>query len=87
MSDDYSIYFLRELPVLSPVFEFLFGEVEELEKEADIYSDIYQYADDTLVLYCNSNLLMLEMKLQDDIDSIVHWLVSNKLYVDQCVQD
>ena len=54
---------------------------------AVISSDVHQYTDDTLVLYCNSNLFMLEMKLQDDIDSIVHWLVSNKLYIDQCVQD
>ena len=41
-----------------------------------ISSDVHQYADDTLVPYCNSNLPMLEMKFHDDIDSIVHWLFS-----------
>ena len=48
---------------------------------AVVSSDVYQYADDTLMLYCNSNLPTLEKKLQDDIDSIVHWLVSNKLWI------
>ena len=43
--------------------------------------DVHQYADDTLMFYCNSNLLTLEKRLQDDIDSIVHWLVSNKLWI------
>ena len=46
-----------------------------------VFSDVYQYADDTLMFYCNSNLPTLEKKLQDDIDSIVHWLISNKLWI------
>ena len=48
-----------------------------------VFRDVYQYADDTLMFYCNSNLITLEKKLQDDIDSIVHdhWLVSNKLWI------
>ena len=41
-----------------------------------ISSDVHQYADDTLMFYCNSNLHMLEMKFHDDIDSIVYWLFS-----------
>ena len=36
---------------------------------AVISSDVHQYADDTLVLYCNLNLPMLEMKFHDDIES------------------
>ena len=48
---------------------------------AVVSSDVYQYADNTLMFYCNSNLPALEKKLQDDIDSIVHWLVSNKLWI------
>ena len=46
-----------------------------------VFSDVYQYADDTLMFYYNSNLPTLEKKLQDDIDSIVHWLISNKLWI------
>ena len=37
-----------------------------------VSSDVYQYTNDTLMFYCNSNLPTLEKKLQDDIDSIVH---------------
>ena len=33
------------------------------------------------MFYCNSNLLTLEKKLQHDIDSIFHWLVSNKFWI------
>ena len=46
---------------------------------AVISSDVHQYADDTLMFYCNLNLPMLEVKFHDDIDSIVHWLVSKGL--------
>ena len=48
---------------------------------AVISSDAYQYADDTLMFYCNLNVPTLEKKLQDDIDSIVRWLVFNKLWI------
>ena len=45
-----------------------------------ISSDVHQYVDDTLMFYCNStNLPMLEVNIHDDIDSIVHWLVSKGL--------
>ena len=42
-------------------------------------SDVYQYADDTVMFF---NLPMLAKKLQDDIDSVAHWLVSNTLWMD-----
>ena len=44
-------------------------------------SDVYQYADDTVMFYCYSNLPILAKKLQDDIDSVAHWLVSNTLWI------
>ena len=51
---------------------------------AVVFSDIYQYADDTLMFYCNSNLPTLEKKLQDDTDCIAHWLISDKLWINVC---
>ena len=43
-----------------------------------VSSDVDQYADGTLMFFYSSNLPMLAKKLQDDTDSVVCWLVSNK---------
>ena len=33
------------------------------------------------MFYCYSNLPILAKKLQDDIDSVAHWVVSNTLWI------
>ena len=64
--------------ILDPLHFSLY--VNDLPR-AVVYSDAYQYANDNLMFYCNSNVPTLEKKLQDGIDCIVHWLVFNKLWI------
>ena len=37
-----SVYFLRNLPILSPAFEFLFGKKEQLSQSPLFFDDIYK---------------------------------------------
>ena len=48
---------------------------------AVFFSDVDLYADDTLISYSDSSLLVLEARLQSDVDSVVSWLVSNRLWI------
>ena len=45
------------------------------------FSDVELYADDTLISYSDSSLSVLEAQLQSDVDSVVSWLVSNRLWI------
>ena len=45
------------------------------------FSDVDLYADDTLISYSDSSLLVFEAQLQSDVDSVVSWLVSNRLWI------
>ena len=49
---------------------FLFLHILHINdlSHAVISSDVHQYADDTLMIYCNLNLPMLEVKFHDDIN-------------------
>ena len=48
---------------------------------AVFFSDVDLYADDTLISYSDSSLSVLEARLQSDVDSVVSWLVSNRLWI------
>ena len=45
------------------------------------FSDVDLYADDNLISYSDSSLSVLEAQLQSDVDSVVSWLVSNRLWI------
>jgi len=45
------------------------------------FCDVGQYADDTLISYSNPSFSILEARLQNDVNSIVNWLIANKLWI------
>ena len=45
------------------------------------FCNVDQYADDTLISYSNPSFSILEARLQNDVNSIVNWLIANKFWI------
>ena len=45
------------------------------------YSNVEQYADDTLLYFASDNVNIIESNLSSDLDSITQWLSANYLIV------